>query len=299
MNTGKIRKWIVRIGILAGVLGLTAYGLLMPGKHLPEISMAAEIIPWHLPIPGFDHGIPNTLPTAIFTTVMLTLVGAAYYRAVRKVEKTGKESRFLIAIEGIIETVYSFVQSVVGEDLARIFFPIIGTFFFFILFSNWLGLVPGMGSIGVWGEHHGEEALIPIMRSPTADLSTTTGLALISLAVTQYYGFKFQGGKYLKKFFNFSAPPGSSGALKPVLAFANGFAGILELIAEFIKIFSFAFRLFGNVFAGEVLLMVISFLASFIAVIPFMGLELFVGAIQALIFAMLSLIFFQMAAHHH
>ncbi len=299
MNTANLRKNIVRIVIIVAVLGLTGYGIIMPGKELPEISMAAEIIPIHLPIPGFDHGIPNTLPTAIFTSLMLILVGFGYYRAVRKAEKDGEESRFLIAVEGIIETVYSFVQSVVGEDLARIFFPIIGTFFFFILFSNWLGLVPGMSSIGVWGEHHGEEALIPIMRSPTADLSTTTGLALISLAVTQYYGFKFQGGKYLKKFFNFSAPPGSSGALKPVLVFANGFAGILELIAEFIKILSFAFRLFGNVFAGEVLLIVISFLASFIAVIPFMGLELFVGAIQALIFSILSLIFFQMAAHHH
>jgi F-type H+-transporting ATPase subunit a len=75
--------------------------------------------------------------------------------------------------------------------------------------------------------------------------------------------------------------------------------GILEIVAEISRILSFAFRLFGNVFAGEVLLMVISFLAAFVAVVPFMGLELFVGAIQALIFAMLSLIFFQMASHQH
>jgi F-type H+-transporting ATPase subunit a len=187
---------------------------------------------------------------------------------------------------------------VVGKKQARELFPLVGTFFFFILFANWLGLIPGMGSIGVWGEHHGKETLIPILRGPNSDLSTTTALAVVSLVYTQYLGFKHQGYKYLKKFFNFSAPEGSGG-LKPVLVFANGFVGMLEIVAEISRLLSFAFRLFGNVFAGEVLLMVISSLVAFVAVLPFMGLELFVGAIQALIFAMLSLIFFQMASHHH
>jgi F-type H+-transporting ATPase subunit a len=167
----------------------------------------------------------------------------------------------------------------------------------FILVANWLGLIPGIGSIGI--EHHGEETLIPLLRAPNADLNTTLGLAIISLVATQYVGFKHLGLKYLKKFFNFSAPPETKGLVRLVLVVANGFAGLLELVAELIKIFSFAFRLFGNAFAGEVLLMVISFLASFIIVIPFLGLELFVGLVQALIFAMLSLIFFRMAIHHH
>ena len=143
-----------------------------------------------------------------------------------------------------------------------------------------------MGSIGIWEEHHGENILIPLFRSPTADLSTTVGLALITQVVAQYYGFKFQGRRYLKKFFNFSADP-DSGWLKPVLSFANGFAGSLELVGEFIKVLSFSFRLFGNVFAGEVLLMVISFLTAFLVVDVFIALELFVGAIQALIFSIL------------
>jgi F-type H+-transporting ATPase subunit a len=272
---------------------------MMPGKELPEISMAAEIIPVELPIPGFHHGVPNTLPTAIITALILVIIAAFYFRAVRKAEKTGQESNFLILMDSMFEAVYGFIENVAGNKFAKEVFPIIATFFLFILAGNWLGLVPGMGSIGVYGEHHGKEILIPLFRSPNADLSTTMGLAIISLVATQYVGFKHQGFKYLKKFFNFSAPPDATGFLKPVLAFANGFAGILELIAEFIKIFSFAFRLFGNVFAGEVLLMVISFLAAFIAVVPFMGLELFVGLIQALIFSMLSLIFFRMATHHH
>ncbi len=289
---------LIKLVIGLAALGLVGYGLVMPGKKLPAISLAAELIPWRLPIPGFEHGIPNTLPTAIFTSLYLILIALFYYRAVKKAERTGKESRYLVAIDAIYEGVFSFVETTVGKENATLFFPLIGSFFFFILFANWSGLLPGMGSIGIWGEHNGELSLIPLFRSPTADLSTTVGLALISQVVAQYYGFKFQGRKYLKKFFNFSADP-DSGWLRPVLSFANGFAGILEFIGEFIKVLSFGFRLFGNVFAGEVLLMVISFLTAFLVVDVFIALELFVGAIQALIFSILSLIFYQMATQHH
>jgi F-type H+-transporting ATPase subunit a len=284
--------------IAVAAIALVYYGFVMPGKELPIISLAAEIIPIHLPIPGFEDGIPNTLPTAIMTSLFLILIGFLYNRAVKKAEKTGEESRFLIAMDVIYEGVFSFVATTVGKDKATLFFPLIGSFFFFILFSNWSGLLPGMGSIGIWHEHHGHLELIPIFRSPTADLSTTVGLALITQVTAQYYGFKFQGRKYLKKYFNFSAGP-DSGFLKPLLAGANGFAGLLELMGEFIKVISFAFRLFGNVFAGEVLLMVISFLTAFLVVDVFIALELFVGAIQALIFSILSLIFYQMATQHH
>jgi F-type H+-transporting ATPase subunit a len=289
---------LVKLIIGLAALALVGYGLIMPGKELPVISLAAELIPVHLPIPGFENGIPNTLPTAIFTSLFLIIIALLYNRAVKKAERTGVESRFLIAMDSIYEAVFSFVATTVGKEKATLFFPLIGSFFFFILFANWSGLLPGMGSIGIKAMHHGHEELIPIFRSPTADLSTTVGLALITQVVAQYYGFKFQGKKYLKKFFNFSADP-DSGWLKPVLSFANGFAGILELMGEFIKVLSFGFRLFGNVFAGEVLLMVISFLTAFLVVDVFIALELFVGAIQALIFSILSLIFYQMATQHH
>lgn len=290
---------LVRLVIGLAALGLVGYGFVVwPDKSLPMISLAAELIPWHLPIPGFENGIPNTLPTAIFTSLLLILIAFSYNRAVKKAERTGKESRFLVAVDAIYEGVFSFIETTVGRENATLFFPIIGSFFFFILFANWSGLLPGMGSIGIKEIHNGEEVLIPLFRSPTADLSTTIGLALITQVTAQYYGFKFQGRKYLKKFFNFSADP-DSGWLKPVLSFANGFAGILEFVGEFIKVLSFGFRLFGNVFAGEVLLMVISFLTAFLVVDVFIALELFVGAIQALIFSILSLIFYQMATQHH
>lgn len=284
--------------IFVAAIALVVYGFMMPGKELPVISLSAELIPVHLPIPGFEHGIPNTLPTAILTSLVLILIGLFYHRAVKKAERTGKESRFLLAMDAIYEAVFSFVATTVGAEKAALFFPLIGSFFFFILFSNWSGLLPGMGSIGIWEEHHGHLELIPIFRSPTADLSTTIGLALITQVTAQYYGFKFQGRKYLKKYFNFSADP-DSGWLKPILSGANGIAGLLEFMGEFIKVISFGFRLFGNVFAGEVLLMVISFLTAFLVVDVFLALELFVGAIQALIFSILSLVFYQMASQHH
>jgi len=289
---------LVKLVIGIAALALVGYGLVMPGKELPAISLAAELIPVNLPLPGFEHGIPNTLPTAIFTSLFLIIIAFSYSRAVKKEEKTGKQSGLLVALDALYEGVFSFVETTVGNENAGLFFPLIGSFFFFILFANWSGLLPGMGSIGVWGEHNGVETLIPLFRSPTADLSTTIGLAIITQVTAQYYGFKFQGSKYLKKFFNFSADP-DSGALAPVLSFSNGFAGILELMGEFIKVLSFGFRLFGNVFAGEVLLMVISFLTAFLVVDIFIALELFVGAIQALIFSILSLIFYQMATQHH
>jgi F-type H+-transporting ATPase subunit a len=188
--------------IALAAIALIGYGFVMPGKTLPVISLSAELIPIHLPIPGFENGIPNTLPTAIFTSLFLIVIALFYNRAVKRAEKTGKESRFLITIDMIYEGVFSFIETTVGREKATIFFPLIGSFFFFILFANWSGLLPGMGSIGIWHEHHGHLELIPIFRSPTADLSTTVGLAIITQVSAQYYGFKFQGRKYLKKYFN-------------------------------------------------------------------------------------------------
>ena len=132
------------------------------------------------------------------------------------------------------------------------------------------------------GEHHGVE----LFRGANTDVNNTIALALISVAATQYFGLKFAHLGYLKKFFNFSNP----------LMFL---IGLLELVLEFAKIISFGFRLFGNIFAGGVLISVMSFLLPVLLPVPFIGLELFVGALQAYVFAMLSLVFFNMAASEH
>lgn len=138
---------------------------------------------------------------------------------------------------------------------------------------------------GTDGEHAAAK-VIPLFRAGTADLNTTIALAAISVASTQYFGLKVLGGHYWKKYFDFSSP-------------IKAFVGILELILELAKIMSFSFRLFGNIFAGEVLLAVMMFLVPIIVPMPFYGLELFVGMIQGVVFAMLSLVFFNLATIGH
>lgn len=123
---------------------------------------------------------------------------------------------------------------------------------------------------------------VTLFRPATADLNMTLALAIISVVMIQVFGVKYLSIGYFKKFFNFSGV-------------INFYVGILELISEFAKIISFAFRLFGNVFAGEVLLVVITYLTKILIPVPFYGLEVFVGFIQAFVFAMLSLVFFNMA----
>ncbi len=138
-------------------------------------------------------------------------------------------------------------------------------------------------------QEHAEEGgtkFVPYFRAGTADLNTTIALAGISVVATQYFGFKALGGHYLKKYFNFSSP-------------IMTFVGLLELVLETAKIMSFAFRLFGNIFAGEVLLAVMMFLVPVIVPMPFYGLEIFVGMIQAVVFSMLSLVFFNLATVGH
>jgi len=271
-------------------LMLCAWGVMLGGiiseRGIPEISMAAEKV--HIPfaIPLFGHEIPNTLPTTWLTMLLLIVISYFAFRKPRLVP-TGLQN----IVEVPIELFYNFVEGVAGEK-TRLFFPLVATFFFFILISNWMGLLPGFGSIQAQGFHEGHVVQVPLLRSANADLNTTLALALISVAATQFFGLREQRLAYLKKFFTFR---GTLWFERPV----NTFVGILELFSEFTKIVSFSFRLFGNIFAGEVLLIVIGFLAAFVASLPFMVLEIFVGFVQALIFAMLSLIFFMMATVHH
>jgi len=153
-----------------------------------------------------------------------------------------------------------------------------------------MGLLPGFGSIGLHEVEEGHEVFVPIFRSTYADVNMTFALALVAMTSVQVFGFTMLGfKKYAGKFF-----------VNPFKNFVGSFIGILELVSEFSKMISFSFRLFGNIFAGEVLLLVMSFLVPYIIPLPFYGLELFVGFIQALVFSFLTLVFLQMAttAHH-
>lgn len=305
------------IGVIFLMLGLCGSGFWVQsvlGQQEPEISLAAEKIPLPFAVPIFGHEVPNTLPATWLTMLVLLGISALATRKM-KIVPSGLQN----GVEAIIEFFYGFLENVAGEK-TRTFFPLVATFFFFILTSNWMGILPGFGSIGVWEEHHGERVLIPFLRSANADLSTTLALALVSVVAAQYFGFKMLGPSYIGRFFRFKGlltpfarlrerrgSPGQSEGIKFLLDFlidllsggVEVVVGLLELASELIKILSFSFRLFGNIFAGEVLLIVISFLFTFVASLPFMGLELFVGLIQALIFTMLSLIFFMMATMGH
>lgn len=243
-----------------------------------NISISAE--------PLFQLGsvtITNSILTTWIVTGLLILFAVSFSR---KIKSDGKPGRLQTFVEFLIEGIANFVESIVGKRKARIFFPLIATLFFFILFSNWSGLLPGAGTIGMRAMLHGKDTFIPFFRAPTADVNTTLALGLISMVMVQVYGLKFLGIKYLKKFFDFSNP-------------INFFVGILELVSDISKIISFTFRLFGNILAGEILLLVIGLILPILGPTPFLALEVFVGFIQALVFMMLSTVFINMATISH
>lgn len=244
------------------------------------ISISAEPI-----IHIGDIIITNSLlSTFLVTGFFIALI--LIFRS-KKIVQLPKGKSFQNILELALESLLGFYASIVGKKHAKDYFPFLTTLFFFILFSNWSGLIPGVGSIGLWEVEEGNKILVPFFRAPTADLNTTLALALMGVVFIQYQGLKSLRLDYLKKFFNFSHP-------------ISTFVGFLELISEGTKMISFAFRLFGNIFAGEVLLAVMSFLLPFLAPLPFLGLEIFVGIIQSLVFVMLVLVFTQGAtAKHH
>lgn len=241
-----------------------------------------SFLPEHIITIG-SFAITNSL--LISWVAMAILIVFAYF-ATRKMRTV--PSGIQNFAEVIIEGLYNLIESVTGNDRqTKKFFPIVATIFLFVLLANWLGLIPGVGSVGLWEEGPEGEVLVPLFRSTSADLNFTLALAIMSVGAAQFFGICSLGiYKYGKKFINFK---------NPILFFV----GILELIGETAKMVSFSFRLFGNIFAGEVLLLVISFLVPYVVPLPFYFLEVIVGVIQAFIFAMLTLVFLKMAVTSH
>lgn len=243
-----------------------------------EISIAAETVTHILGLP-----VTNSLLASLFTTLVLVTVS---YLATKNLKEVPKGIQNLI--EMAIESLYNMIQDVTQDkEKTYKFFPVIATIFLFVIISNWMGLLPGYSTVGIHEETAEGLKLVPIFRSANSDLNTTIALAIIAIGTVQIMGISILGiAKYGKKFIDFSSP----------IAF---FIGILEIVGEIARMISFSFRLFGNIFAGEVLLTVIMTIAPFIAPLPFFGLELFVGFIQALVFAMLLLVFMNTAAMEH
>jgi F-type H+-transporting ATPase subunit a len=317
-----IRTLLILLAIIALFVVSGWLGLKVPA---PVVSIKAE--------PLFHIG-GLTITNSLFTTwIVMILLIVLCLLATRRMPKdvqaaatndllpSGLQNLF----EFIIEALHGLTKGIAGHWTPK-FFPIIATIFLLVITANWIGLIPGVGSIGILEHPHeaqGAEAkgaveftgfvangpiltaqpaklieegyfLVPFFRSPSADLNFTLALALISVFLVQYFGVKGNGAGYFRKFFDVSGF--KRGAFWGLIGI---FVSILELISEIAKIISFSFRLFGNVFAGEVLLLVMAFLIPYIISIPFYGLELFVGFIQALVFMLLTLVFFTLAASSH
>lgn len=242
------------------------------------ISLAAEPI-FHIG----SFPVTNTLLVSYLIIIVLTL-GVFVLKLGLKTVPARAQGMAELVIENILKLIEGVTQD---KKIARKFFPLIATFFIFIILSNWVEVVPGLGTIGIWEEHGGEKILVPFIRSTSADLNFTLALAIVSVFCVQIFGILAIGFyKYAGKFINFKNP-------------IYFFIGILELLAELSRIISYSFRLFGNIFAGEVLLTVMLFLIPYIVPLPFLLMELFVGFIQALIFSMLTLVFLKIAMTSH
>lgn len=253
---------------------------------MSEISIRAEEI--------FRIGhwpITNALLLAVVSLLVLVTIALIIRASMAPIP-----GKLQGVFELLLEEALKLMDSILGSrTLSEKYLPLVLSIFLFILTSNWLGLLPGIGSIGithtVLGEHGEHAVFVPIFRAPAADLNFTLVLAIISVFATNILGVVAVGFfKHFSKFFTVA---------NPILSFA----GILEFIAEFVKIISFSFRLFGNVFAGEVLLTIIAFLVPYVIPLPFLFLEIFVGFVQAIIFSMLTLVFIasavkEDAAHH-
>ncbi len=234
-----------------------------------HISLAAQEIGnlWGLPI-------TNSMLTGVIASVIIAILMIVIARSMSLSPSSG----FWGLVDSASDWLLSLMYEVTHDRERSIrFFPIVVTIFFFVLINNWAGLLPGIGSI-----HVGE---VPLFRGMTADLNATFALAVISIVMIHIYAIKEMGlfahiGTYISK--------------DPIMLFV----GMLELVSDVSKALSFAFRLFGNIFAGEVLLIVVAALAPLAAPLPFFFLEIFVGFIQALVFSLLTIVFFGIATGH-
>ena len=308
------RRWIVLVLMVAGAYLASVF---VPVR--PEITVAAEKLIEEPLIENFlgqPFYLVNTLPTLAVTIVLLVVIAFATNRSLVKSQKTDLvPSGIGNAMEAILEMLYNLTESSAGAKWAKAIFPWFATIMIYVLFANLLKLIPGFESIGVihhaHGEGHavqhmggfdmilpeeGEYILAPFFRGISVDLNFTLTLAVISFVMIQVIGVRAQGLAYFSKFFN------TKRMFKvPFFGAMDFLVGLLEVISEFAKILSFTFRLFGNMFAGVVLVAVVASLLGNVSILAamIMMFELFVGLIQAFVFGMLTMVFMAMATQGH
>lgn len=309
------RRWVVLVLLIAGfILG----GMFAPVQ--PEIVVAPEKLLEEPIVENFLGLGPlylvNTLPT-LFVTIFLIIIPLAWAtrNSLLKSAQTDLVPRGVgNLMEAILEVLYNLTEGSAGAKWAKAIFPWFATIMIYVLIANLLKLVPGFESIGVLHPHGGEHAaelhgwhlydaelsheyvLAPFFRGISVDLNFTAALAIIAVVMIQVIGFRAQGLSYLSKFFN------TRRMFKvPFFGAMDFLVGLLELISEISKILSFAFRLFGNMFAGIVLVAIVAGLLGRFSILPAMVMmfELFVGIIQAFVFGMLTMVFMAQATQGH
>jgi len=314
------RRWVV---LVLMIVGFVVGGMIVPVQ--PEIAVAAEKIieePIAENFLGFAGPLylVNTLPTLAVTIILILVIAFFTNRSLKNSQRTDLVPRGIgNLMEAFFELLYNLTEGSAGTKYVRMIFPWFATIMFYVLLANLLKLIPGFESIGVLHSAHGEGhaiqewgggwanllpakveeggyILAPFFRGISVDLNFTFSLALIAVVMIQVVGFRAQGWGYLSKYFN------TRRMFKvPFFGAMDFLVGLLELISEISKILSFAFRLFGNMFAGIVLVAIVAGLLGKISILPamIMMFELFVGVIQAFVFGMLTMVFMAQATQGH
>jgi F-type H+-transporting ATPase subunit a len=288
---------IVVVGFLAGPLGKNMIG----DVGLPDWISVPSPEP-HLPAPVLFNvfGLPvtNTILAGWITVVFLVVISWVVTRRMKLVP-----NRLQAAFEFLLGWIFDLCKSIAGEENGRRFFPVVCTIFLFVLFNAWLSLIPGFGSIEVTVSGHEYE----LLRGSNTDVNTPLAVALVSFVFVIFYGLKDARMGFVRQYINpgrFFSSIGRmfKGKFDPIEIFAGFidiFVGGLEILSLLIRNVSFTFRLFGNMTAGEILLLIAAFLVPWVLALPFYGLELLVGFVQALIFSGLTLVFVTMAVSPH
>jgi F-type H+-transporting ATPase subunit a len=245
-----------------------------------------------------DYRITNSMITSWISMVVLIVLAWLGTRKMKLVP-----SGIQILVEYAVGSLLNFCNSIAGDKYGRRFFPIVATIFLFVFINAWTSLIPGYGSIVI---HEGEK-VVPLLRAANTDINFPLALALISFVFVEFYGIRVFGLRYFNKFirvgqlgnffkelFHGKFSPG-----KLAFGLIDVFIGILETISELLRNVSFTFRLFGNMTAGEILILIVTFLVPLVVTSVVYGFEMFIGFIQAIIFSSLTLIFATMAVSSH
>jgi F-type H+-transporting ATPase subunit a len=288
------------LGLIIGAVGSAILGN-DPFIPVPEVHLAPQPITC---IGGAivggkcDSGftITNTLLSAWATTIVIVLLFVGGTRKMRMVP-----GRLQNVLEILIEALLGFITSVAGERNGRKFFPLLTTIFVFVSFNAWMALLPIYPTVGFKAEGS-DHVTTHLLRSGGTDINMPLALAIIAFVFIEAWGFRSHGIGYLREFVRLGGLFKGIVRLNPSAIFygvIDAAIGVLEGLSHLIRLLSFTFRLFGNMLAGEIVLVMVTFLVVFLAPITFYFLEILVGGVQALIFTGLTLVFAVMAVAPH